>query len=300
MLRALFYITLLAALLAAAFFLPKLVQSSEKFQPLAENMAKEVIPPAPPPTAPPPAEPAPAPAAAPETALPRPAADLSPFVTALASGDLAKAGTVLEVLRPRLNAAEFAELNRSLELSRTREAAKVSSEAKPGKAPDETQAMVLETLRQLQQSQQETTRLIAEIKSRKPEPAAQAAPSPPPAEMPSPAPSAPLPGMVVVRYGFDSSLLEEAESVKLKPIVQALAAEPKATVEIRGYADKSGKSTYNLGLSAARAQSVKDTLRRAGVEDQRIEIVSFGSFQAKDTSPDEAEDFRKVEVLLMR
>lgn len=347
MLRALFYVSLLVAVLAAAYFLPKLVQSSEKFKPLAEDMAHDMAPtpppePAPEPVKPKPTPPAPAPApapvvastsapAAPSTPAPapvptpssapveppaapkpvvtaEPAPDLSPFIAALAAGDLAKAGAILDILKPKLEASKYAELSQSLEMTRSREVEKAKAAMTSDKAAAETQAMMVAALKQLQQSQQETSKLIAEMKSQPaPSPAAPA-PTPAPVEPAAPAPTeaaastaaAPLPGTVVLKYGFDSSLLEDEEATKLKPVLAALAADAKAKVEIRGYADKRGRSSYNLGLSAARAQSVKDALRREGIEDARIEVVSFGSFQAKATSSDEAADFRKVEVLLVR
>lgn len=339
MLRALFYISLLVAVLAAAYFLPKLVQSSEKFKPLAEDMAHDMAPPAPVPVPEPPKpKPAPVPdpvvaatptpatveapspaispvvppaAAPPKTADPAP--DLSPFVAALASGDLPKAGAILDLLRPKLEAAKYAELSQSLELTRSREAEKAKAAMASDKTAAETQALMVAALKQLQQSQQETSKLLAEMKNAPvPAPAPNPTSAPVPAALSAPAPApapedpastgaaaAPLPGTVVLRYGFDSSLLEDEEAAKLKPILAALSSDAKAKVEIRGYADKRGKSSYNLGLSAARAQSVKDALRREGVEDGRIEVVSFGSFQAKTASSDEAADFRKVEVLLI-
>ncbi|MFZ4765055.1 MAG: OmpA family protein [Roseimicrobium sp.] len=221
-------------------------------------------------------------------------------MAAVAADDLPKAAALLELLRPKLSAEKFSELNQSLEQKRSRDAEKAKLQAKSDVAATETQSLVIETLRQLQQSQSETSKLIAELRNR-PEPQplpAPAAPSQPPVEVPATA-NGPMPGTIVVRYGFDSSLLEETEVAKLKPVLQALTTNAKTKVEIRGYADKSGNSNYNLALSGARAQSVKDWLRRAGIETQRIEVVTFGSFQATSATAEEAGDYRKVEVLLL-
>lgn len=331
MFRSIFYTSLLVGLLAAAFFLPKFVQESDKFQPLSDSMIKDVSPP--PAPEPPPAKvtateapkvaksPAPEPPAKPEPAPaapmpPKPAPDLSPFVMAMASGELKKAAEWLESVRTDLVPAKYDELSKSLELAKSREAPKPTPAPAPAppaddgattKALAETQAMVVDALRQLQQSQQETSKLIAELKKR-PEPAPQAAapaPAPPPSTTPPTttppsAPETPLPETVVLQYGFDSSVLEDTERSKLEPIINALKSEAKTKVELRGYADKRGSSTYNLGLSGARAQSAKDALRSAGIADERIVVVSFGSFQAaggEDAKPDQ---YRKVEVMVIR
>jgi outer membrane protein OmpA-like peptidoglycan-associated protein len=69
-------------------------------------------------------------------------------------------------------------------------------------------------------------------------------------------------------------------------------------VQLRGYADKSGNSEYNLSLSKARALSVKETLEKSGVQAERIEIIPLGSFAAPADA--KAEDLRKVEVVIIK
>ena len=306
MLRAAFYITLLGSLLVAAFYLPKLVQNREEFKPLSEAMSSDVAPPAP---APKPAAETPAaeatPAAEPEptpATVTEPAPDLSPFVAAVAGGDLPKAAAILDLLRPKLDPAKYDELNKSVEVARSREAAK----AKPApseqtdKALAATQNMVVESLKQLQQTQAETSKLLADLKARPAAPAPatnEAAASSTSAPVAS---SEPLPGTVVIKFGHDSSLLEQTEVEKLAPVLKALSANASTKVELRGFADKKGNAAYNLGLSSARAQSVKDALRRSGIEDGRMQIVPFGSFQAGSATPENTDDFRKVEVLVIK
>ncbi|MFZ4765054.1 MAG: hypothetical protein ACOYMN_08870 [Roseimicrobium sp.] len=88
MLRSIFLHHLLAGLLVSAYFLPKLVQSSEKFQPLAEKVIKDVAPATPAPAPPPEplpaieptvAEPPPAPPVPTVTPPTEPPLDMSPF-----------------------------------------------------------------------------------------------------------------------------------------------------------------------------------------------------------------------------
>ncbi len=302
--RSVLYITLLSSLLAAAFCLPKIVQNRDEFKPLSAAMSSEVASPAPPPKAAPapeiapeiPASPDPVPVPAP---LVEAAPDLSPFVTAVASGDLPKAAAMLDLLRSKMEPAKYDELSKSIEVARAREAAKAAPA--PVEQSDKniaaTQSMVVESLKQLQQTQAETSKLLADLKAR---PAASApAPASSPTITPS-ASSAPLPGSVVIRFGHDSSLLEQSEAEKLAPILKALSANTNAKVELRGFADKKGSAAYNLGLSNARAQTVKDALRRSGIEDSRMALVPFGSFQANNATAENADDFRKVEVLITK
>ena len=308
MLRAAFYISLLAGLLASAYYLPKLVQSREEFKPLSESMSSDV-------TATPPKSvpgsvaetPAPLPAVPePEPVSPPPvetAPDLSPFATAVANGDLPKAAAFLELVKPKLEPAKYAELSQSVETARAREKAKETAPPKnqeADKALAATQNMVVESLKQLQQSQAETSKLLAELKA---QPKAAAPPqtvAAPPAPPTASASEDPLPGTVVIKFGHDSSLLEQQEADKLAPVLKVLTTSTSSKVELRGFADKKGAAAYNLGLSNARAQSVKDVLRRAGISDSRMQIVPFGSFQASSAKPENSEDFRKVEVLVIR
>jgi outer membrane protein OmpA-like peptidoglycan-associated protein len=309
MLRAVFYISLLGGLLVSAYYLPKIVQSREEFKPLSESMSSDVTAVAPksipgstvevPSPLPAVSEPEPAPSPPPE-----PAPDLSPFATAVASGDLAKAAAFLELVKPKLEPAKYAELSQSVETARAREMAKATPPPKNDeaeKALAATQNLVVESLKQLQQSQAETSKLLAELKAQP----KTAPPAPAPQQAPQAAaqPAAsedPLPGTVVIKFGHDSSLLEQQEADKLAPVLKVLASSTSAKVELRGFADKKGAAAYNLGLSNARAQSVKDVLRRAGISDSRMQIVPFGSFQASNAKPETSDDFRKVEVLVIR
>ena len=318
MFRSLFYTSLLAGLLFAAFYLPKLVQDRKEFQPLSEKLSSAVARQAPAPEAPaasPPAEPEPEPepqsAAQPPPSAPAPEqVDLSPFIAALAAGDLAKAAAMLDLIQPKIEPAKYAELKKSVDAAREREAtAKMAATApatpKQDPAAAATQAMVLESLKQLQQTQAETSKLLADLKNK---PAATATPAPPPSAATKPssepaaptASNAPLPGTVVIKFGNDSSVMDQAEADKLAPVLKVLAADSAVKVELRGFADKRGNAAYNLGLSNARALAVKDALRRAGVSDARMQVVPFGSFQATASATEGAEEYRKVEVLVLR
>jgi outer membrane protein OmpA-like peptidoglycan-associated protein len=327
MMRSLFYIAALAGVAGLAYYLPKVVQQSDGFAPLAESMVKDVTPQAPPVVDPPAYDPTveglpdavvdpsvvPAPTVAPAPVEP----DLTPLMTAMAAGDYAKAAALLDIMKPLIAQEKFKGLTASVEAARKREAdtaalaaaeaKKATEAAKPVAAPAvNTDAVVLESLRQLQQTQKETAQMLAALSSQKaapaapPAPTAAAAPAAASSATAVPSSSTPLSGLVAIQFPLNSSFVSDAEGAKLSAVLQTLKAEPDTHVELRGYADKSGSSDYNLGLSTSRATSVKDIFRKAGISDKRISMLPMGSFQAGDATGDKAAAMRRVEVLLVR
>lgn len=326
--RALFPLLALGVLAALAYYLPKVVQQTEGFAPLAESMAKDVATERPPAQDPPPPLPAPMPLESASAPLPEPAAyeptpamveapDLTPFIEAMAAGDHAKAGAYLDLIKGKLPAEKVASLTASVATARRREeaAAKAAIEAKAAAlaaekaamakpAASATDAAVVDSLRQLQQAQQETAKMLAELNAKQKAPAVVAPATAAPATSPSikvPTTVEPLPGTTVVRFSRDSSVIGNAEGDKLAPVLAALKSDSAARIELRGFADKSGNSDYNLSLSRARASAVQDIFRRAGIPSTRISVQPMGSFQAAaDLSPEKAAEMRKVEVILVK
>lgn len=340
LIRRLWYLFVLTALLALAYYLPKVVQNTEGFTPLADKMADQlashkepaaapVFEPAPPPAISPessaPIAEAPAPTAKIEPAVEVPsamaapaAADLTPFVEAMAAGDFAKAAALLELLKAGLAPEKYQTLASNVEAARKREAAMaaaavpaqspapgpvVVAASKPDPAAVQAQAAMLESLRMIQQTQKETAQMLAQLREK---PAvAPAAESPaaakPAAATPPPVVSGPLPGSLTILFSRDSSIISPAEAEKLTPVLEALKSNPTLKVELRGFADKSGSSEYNLGLSRARATAVQDVFRRANIEGERVVLQPMGDFPAGDaTAGDSASAMRKVEVILVR
>ena len=57
---------------------------------------------------------------------------------------------------------------------------------------------------------------------------------------------------------------------------------PSASAELIGYADEIGSSEFNNALSARRAEFIRNTLIKAGIDGSRLNIVPAG----EDTSVD--------------
>ncbi len=108
------------------------------------------------------------------------------------------------------------------------------------------------------------------------------------------------------RIHFDS----DSASVKVKSwaLVQHLAdflnEHPEyQLVHVEGHADATGSPRYNLVLSEARAQSVRDLLVRFGVDGARLSVEAFGQTQpreAGDTESARAQNRRVEFVILTR
>ena len=91
-----------------------------------------------------------------------------------------------------------------------------------------------------------------------------------------------------VYFDFDSNAVKD----EFRGLVQAHAKymvekrDTKARVE--GNCDERGSREYNLALGQRRAEAVKKVMTVLGVQDGRIETVSFGEEKPADAGHDEA------------
>jgi len=104
-----------------------------------------------------------------------------------------------------------------------------------------------------------------------------------------------------------SDILPEGKEA-LTRIATWLNLERNRTIVFRveGYCDPRGTAEYNLGLGDRRSRSVKDFLISLGVDDSRIEVVSYGNEKAAGTEegaasapPSWAHD-RRAELVYVR
>lgn len=93
-------------------------------------------------------------------------------------------------------------------------------------------------------------------------------------------------------FQFDSDLLEFNEKEKLNEFIATIPTKSLQRVEINGYADDVGESSYNLELSEKRAKVVSLILLEKGVEINRISLKGYG--EIKDDRPKSMN--RKVEI----
>jgi OOP family OmpA-OmpF porin len=73
---------------------------------------------------------------------------------------------------------------------------------------------------------------------------------------------------------------------------------PTSTLAIAGHTDSDGDKDANLALSTKRAQSVADYFSRAGIPNDRVTAVGFGSTQplATNDSDEGKAQNRRIEI----
>ncbi len=139
------------------------------------------------------------------------------------------------------------------------------------------------------------------------------APPPPAPEKPKPAPEPPIAEQfrnqvrpVFFDYNKTDILPEGKEQLRRIADWLNLERNRQIVFRVEGYCDPRGTSEYNLGLGDRRSRAVKDFLISLGVDDSRIEIVSFGNEKAAGTDegaasapPSWAHD-RRAELIYVR
>lgn len=143
-----------------------------------------------------------------------------------------------------------------------------------------------------------------------PAPAAapEVAPPPPPPAPPAPPPPAqnvlPRHGsitLVGVHFENNSARLTPDSGAALDPVAAALGAHPDVRVELQGYTDSVGSGPYNLRLSQARADAVRDYLVAHGVPADQLTSRGYGKAQPiadNKTAKGRAQNRRVVMMVL--
>ena len=79
-----------------------------------------------------------------------------------------------------------------------------------------------------------------------------------------------------VYFDFDRSELTEKAKELLAQVGELLLKEQRFTITIEGHTDARGTEDYNFTLGAKRAMKVKEFLAAYGIENNRMESVSYG------------------------
>ncbi|MGM0444075.1 MAG: OmpA family protein [Fibrobacterota bacterium] len=79
-----------------------------------------------------------------------------------------------------------------------------------------------------------------------------------------------------IHFGLDEYALNDSAREKAIAAAEFLLQEKDLRVRVDGHCDERGSSEYNMALGEKRARAVKDILTGYGVNEQRLEISSFG------------------------
>ena len=94
-----------------------------------------------------------------------------------------------------------------------------------------------------------------------------------------PAPQPARPANFMVFFDWDRSNITPQAHETIEQAANMHRAMGNAPISVVGHADKSGPNNYNMALSMRRANAVKDTLVREGVNQQAIQVAGRGEEQ---------------------
>jgi peptidoglycan-associated lipoprotein len=77
-------------------------------------------------------------------------------------------------------------------------------------------------------------------------------------------------------FSFDQAVLSDLDRATLDAKVPVLQANPGVRIEVAGNCDDRGSEEYNLALGQRRAAAAKRYLVEHGIDNSRIQIISYG------------------------
>ena len=83
-------------------------------------------------------------------------------------------------------------------------------------------------------------------------------------------------GLKPVHFGYDEATLSTEELDLVSKNAEWLKDRPTVKIQVEGHTDERGTAEYNLALGERRAKTVKEALKRFGVEEARITTISYG------------------------
>jgi peptidoglycan-associated lipoprotein len=92
----------------------------------------------------------------------------------------------------------------------------------------------------------------------------------------------------VVYFDFDSFVVKDEYRPMIEAHAKALGSNRAKRMALEGHTDDRGGREYNLALGQKRAEAVLKTLVLLGVQDSRLEAVSFGEERPAAQGSDEA------------
>ena len=112
-------------------------------------------------------------------------------------------------------------------------------------------------------------------------------PPPPPKEEVKPEPPKPL-EFEKVYFEYNKAELKDSSKDALKRAVDVLLARPEVKINVEGYCDERGTDEYNMELGWKRAYTVRDYLKKIGLDESRLFPISYGRSRPATVGTDES------------
>lgn len=109
-------------------------------------------------------------------------------------------------------------------------------------------------------------------------------------------------GKVIIAFSYNSNELPKESYDLLDQIAEYLLANPGIAVQIKGYTDSVGNTSYNVSVSQFRANSIKSYLVGKGVDGRQLTATGLGPRNpiASNDTPEGREQNRRVEIELAK
>ncbi len=97
----------------------------------------------------------------------------------------------------------------------------------------------------------------------------------------------PVPVFEDVFFAFDKYNLTDESKRTLERNAKEMKASASATIVIEGHCDERGTVEYNIALGEKRAKAAKNYLTTLGINEGRIEVISYGKSRPFDPGHNE-------------
>ena len=90
-----------------------------------------------------------------------------------------------------------------------------------------------------------------------------------------------------IYFDFDKSIIRPEDGQLLEKNAQWIKKTPYAEVLVEGHCDERGTKEYNIALGEKRAESVKKYYTALGIDNAKIEVLSWGEERPQDSGHNE-------------
>ena len=103
----------------------------------------------------------------------------------------------------------------------------------------------------------------------------------------------------VVYFDYDTDAVKSEFAALIQAHANYLAQNRSRKVRLEGHADERGSREYNMALGQRRSNAVRKATSVLGVDNERMETISFGEDKPKSNGHDEASwaQNRRVEIV---